>query len=180
MLFLFHSRSLELISTCFLFIFPTSSFLCILVLGGGVKFSHRSLSQWVQCGELIFCFSLFRLIFLLLRNMWERRRNIVLERKTKLSAPKSFKRNQRNPSQRWRRVENRKHVAFRSRLREGDKKNTEHYGGDYSWLENVFLYLNNIIPFSKSIKFCRLFTIVHPATKKCFLRLYREHFLNWN
>ena len=31
-------------------------------LGGGVKFSHRSLWQWVQCGKLILCWRLLNII----------------------------------------------------------------------------------------------------------------------
>ena len=98
--------------------------------GGGVKFLSSLFSTWkVELFET--ASERHRFLILLLRNMWERRRNIVLERKTKVSAPKFFTQVKRNVFQRWHRVENRKQVAFSSRLREWNKKSMEYYGGDY-------------------------------------------------
>ena len=74
---------------------------------------------------------------LLLRNMWERRRNIVLERKTKVSAQKFLTQIKRNLYKLWRSVENRKQVAYRSRLRKWDKKIREYYAGDYLFGEGM-------------------------------------------
>ena len=50
-------------------------------IGGGVKFSHHSLWQWVQCGKLIFCFSQSRLYYKALdyENEIKRARNTMLE-----------------------------------------------------------------------------------------------------